>query len=199
MAQRALATVLAMTSILGLPAHALLAHIPVVLIPLAAIGAILMLWPTLRDRIGWFVVAIVFVAGISTQLVISSGKSLREYVRDTPLVRAHTHMGENIRPWVLLMFLALVGWLLVDRAVRRRAAAAATVDGTTPAAGDGRDRLRIAGITLAVLSTALSAMSVYWIYRIGHSGAKAVWAPTQTKIDKGIREPRHERNAGGGG
>lgn len=79
-----------MKSILGLPAHPLFAHIPVVLIPLAAIGAVLMLWPRLRDRIGWFVVAIVFVAGLSTQLVISSGQSLREYVRDRAAPRTRT-------------------------------------------------------------------------------------------------------------
>jgi hypothetical protein len=28
-------------------------------------------------------------------------------------------------------------------------------------------------------------MATYWIYKIGHSGSKAVWAPTQVKIDEG--------------
>ncbi len=164
----------ALTSIFGLPAHPLFAHIPVVLIPLAAIGAVAMLWPSLRDRIGWIVVGLVFVSGIATQLAVDSGQGLQEYVRETQLMRDHVRMGENIRPWVLLMFLALVGVMLVARQARRR--------GSPP---EGRDRLRIAGIALAVLSILFSAMSVYWIYRIGHSGSKAVWAPTQVKIDKG--------------
>jgi hypothetical protein len=165
---------LALTSISGLPAHPLFAHIPVVLIPLAAIGAVAMLWPRVRDRIGWVVVGLVFVAGIATQLAVDSGQSLEHYVRESQLVRDHTHMGENIRPWVLLMFLALLGVMIVARVARGRADAP-----------DGRDPLRIAGITLAALSIVFSGLATYWIYQIGHSGSKAVWAPTQVKIDNG--------------
>ena len=172
----------ALTSISGLPAHPLFAHIPVVLIPLAAIGALAMLWPRVRDRIGWVVVGIVFVAGITTQLAVSSGQSLEEYVRESQLVRDHTHMGENIRPWVLLMFLALLGVMLVARVVRHR-----------EGASEGTDPLKVAGIVLAVLSIVFSAMATYWIYQIGHSGSKAVWQPTQVKIDTGAGE------RGGGG
>ena len=67
---------------------------------------------------------ILVVAGIATQLAISSGKSLRNYVHETALVREHTRIGENIRPWLLLLFLALLGVMLIDRAVRRRVRAA---------------------------------------------------------------------------
>jgi glucan phosphoethanolaminetransferase (alkaline phosphatase superfamily) len=154
-----------------LPAHPLFAHIPVVLIPLAAVGAVAMLWPRLRDRIGWVVVGIVFVAGICTQLAISSGQGLEEHVRESALVREHTEMGENIRPWVLLMFLALLAVMLLAHWSRR----------AEPSNG-----LRIAGVVASVLSIVFSAMAVYWIYRIGHSGSKAVWQPTQQKIDRGV-------------
>ena len=177
---------LALTSLFGLPAHPFLVHIPVVLIPLGALGAVLMLWPRLRATIGWWVCGILVVAGITTQLAIESGKSLKEYVHDTTLVHEHVRIGENIRPWLLLMFLALVGVMLVDRAIKRRA--------ELP---DGRDPLRIAGVALSVLSIAFAAMSVYWIYRIGHSGSKAVWHSTQVKIDKGqTNEGGVERDRG---
>jgi hypothetical protein len=167
---------LALTSLFGLPAHVFLVHIPVVLIPLGAVGAVVMLWPRLRAMVGWWVCALLVVAGIATQLAISSGKSLRAYVRESALIHEHTRIGENIRPWLLLMFLALVGVMLVDRARRRR-----------PEAPDGRDPLRIAGVALAVLSLVFAAMSTYWIYRIGHSGSKAVWNQTQVRIDTGQR------------
>jgi hypothetical protein len=122
------------------------------------------------------VCGLVFVAGIATQLAISAGQDLRHYVRETDLVEAHAHMGENIRPWLLLMFLALVGVMVVDRLVRT----------TTHDATPERTRaLRAAGVVFAVLSIAFSAMSVYWIYRIGHSGSKAVWHSTQVRIDAG--------------
>jgi hypothetical protein len=165
---------LALTSLFGLPAHPFLVHIPVVLIPLGALGAVLMLWPRLRSMIGWWVCGLLVVAGVVTQLAISSGQDLEEYVRESALVREHTRIGENIRPWLLLMFLALVGVMLVDRALRRRAAQPGT-----------RDPLAILGIALSALSIMFAAVSVYWVYRIGHSGSKAVWHSTQVKVDKG--------------
>jgi hypothetical protein len=167
---------LALTSLFGLPAHPFLVHIPVVLIPLGALGAVLMLWPRLRSMIGWWVCGLLVVAGIATQLAISSGQDLKHYVRQSDLVHQHTRIGENIRPWLLLLFLALVGVMLIDRALRRR-----------PAPPGTRDPLAIVGIGLSVLSIVFAAMSVYWIYRIGHSGSKAVWHSTQVRIDRGQR------------
>jgi hypothetical protein len=173
---------LALSSLFGLPAHIFFVHIPVVLIPLSAVGAVLMLWPRLRRDIGWWVCGIVVAAGIATQLAITSGKDLRHYVQETALVRQHTRIGENLRPWLLLMFLALVGVMLIDRARRRR-----------QDAPPGRDPLAMAGVAVSVLSVVFAAMSVYWVYRIGHSGSKAVWHATQVRIDNG------QRNREGGG
>lgn len=175
-----------MTDIMGLPAHPLFAHIPIVLIPIAAIGVVLMCWPKLRARIGWVVAGILVVAGIMTQLAISAGQNLREYVIETQLVRDHAHMGENVRPWLLLMFLCVVGVMLVDRKRAQRGAA-----GTFASGEGGRDGLKIASASLLVLAILFSAMSVYWIYRIGHSGSKAVWQPTQNRIDKGQKVGEH--------
>ena len=177
---------LALTSLFGLPAHVFLVHIPVVLIPLGAAGAVAMLWPRVRRTIGWWVCGLLVVAGVATQLAIESGKSLRHYVQESALVREHTRIGENIRPWLLLMFLALVGVMVIDIMISRR--------GPSPA---NRDPLKILGVALAVLSIVFAAMSTYWIYRIGHSGSKAVWHATQVKIDHGVSNPDHERRGGG--
>jgi hypothetical protein len=169
---------LALDSLFGLPAHPFLVHIPVVLIPLGALGALLMLSSKLRPMIGWWVCGIVVVAGIATQLAISSGQSLEEYVKETELVRDHTRIGENIRPWLLLMFLALVGLMLVDRAIRRRGEPVARTDA-----------LQIARVALSVVSIVFAGISVYWVYRIGHSGSKAVWHNTQVRIDRHQSHP----------
>jgi len=177
---------LALDSLFGLPAHVFLVHIPVVLIPLGALGAVLMLWPRLRSALGWWVCGILVVAGIATQLAISSGQSLQSYVKETALMHEHTRIGENIRPWLLLLFLALVGVMLIDRAVKHRA--------QRP---EGSDLLQIAGVVLSALSIVFAALSVYWVYRIGHSGSKAVWQPTQVKIDTG--QSNHEGGEGGEG
>lgn len=176
-----------MTSLFGLPAHPFLAHVPIVLIPLGAIGAIAMCWKRLRDKVGWVTVGVVFVAGIFCQLAISAGESLEEYVRETNLVRDHAEMGESIRPWVLLMFLGLLAVMVVDRLRTRNT-------GQSSATGEGRDggrtdqRLRVAGVVALVIALVFSAVSVVSIVRIGHSGSKAVWDKTQQRIDKGATE-----------
>jgi hypothetical protein len=170
---------LALNSLFGLPAHPFLVHVPVVLIPLGALGAVLMLWPRLRHTVGWWVCGILVVAGVATQLAISSGQALEEYVHESSLVRDHTRIGENIRPWLLLMFLALLGVMLLDRAIRRHQSDAA----------QHRELLKIAQVALSVLSIVFAGVSVYWVYRIGHSGSKAVWHNTQVKIDHGQSSP----------
>jgi hypothetical protein len=170
---------------MGLPAHPLFAHIPVVLIPLAALGAVLMCWRKMRDRIGWFVIGILVIAGIATQLTITAGQNLKPYVQETALTRNHVQMGENVRPWLLLMFLCLLGVMLIDRTMQKRAASTGAATGTSDSGAGGRDGLKIASTVLLVLGLIFSAMSVYWIYEIGHSGSKAVWQKTQTKIDHG--------------
>jgi uncharacterized membrane protein len=153
-------------SLFGLPAHPLLVHIPIVLIPLAAIGALGLWWKPWRDRLGWATAAILVVAGIFTQLAIGSGQALEDSSERDALVRAHTKIAEDIRPWLLLFFVALVAFLWLDR--RRRAA---TTDASTTGRGL-RDPLLIG---LFVATVAFAGVSVYWVQRIGHSGAKAVW------------------------
>jgi len=176
------------TSIFGLPAHPLFVHIPVVLVPLAAVGAVLMLWPTLRAKFGWATVVLAFVGLVFTQLAIGSGQALEEHVRETGLLERHIDMGENLRPWALLLFGFTLAVMLWDWWTKREAAK--TEAGGSEAEGSGRSvsattaqRVSLGLCVLAILS---GALSTYWVYEIGHSGAKATWEKTQVKIDKGI-------------
>ena len=150
-------------TLFGLPAHALLVHIPIVLIPLAAIGALGLFWEPWRRRFGWATAVILAVAGIFTQLAIGSGQELkRQLVNErNPLVSAHTRIAEDIRPWLLLFFVALGAFLFFERRLRT-AGTALTV----------RNPL-LAGTFVAAI--AFAGVSCYWVYRIGHTGAKAVW------------------------
>jgi hypothetical protein len=154
-----------------------------------------MCWPELRERLGWWVIGILVLAGVATQLAVSSGESLDEYVRETSLVEKHTEMGESLRPWLLVMFLCLLGVMLIDRALKKRAVAA-NPTGDEPSASGGRDGLKISSTVLLALAVVFSAMSVFWVYKIGHSGSKAVWHETQVKIDQGLGEGGSEGGEG---
>jgi uncharacterized membrane protein len=156
------------TKVFGLPAHPLFVHIPVVLIPLTAIGAIAMACSAwVRDRFGWLVLAIAIVAGLSTQLAIESGKALRHSVPQSAALRQHTHTAETVRPLILLLFVVALVVMLHDR----RARAAWPFTGRNPS-GDLRAAARIAVIALTVVVAVGTSVR---LFQIGDSGAKATW------------------------
>jgi hypothetical protein len=154
-----------METIFGLPAHALLVHIPVALIPLSALGAVVIAvserW---RDRIGWVVVGVAGFATIASQLAVTSGEELQEAVDESALVDRHAELAETFF-WVALAFFAVVLALMIWDTVRRRRIAR----GGPAAAG------RTAGIVLSVVVIAASLGICVRVYQVGHSGAKAVW------------------------
>ena len=134
---------MAITSLFGLPAHVFLVHIPIILVPLVAIGAVLMFWPALRRRLGWTVVALAFVAFVATLLATETGKSLREFVVRTSLVREHTRIGENLRPWTFLLFgtlFALVAWEWWTKRQAEPSGDAVRDGGSARDLGRGRER-----------------------------------------------------------
>ena len=168
-------------TLFGLPAHPLIVHVPIVLVPLSAVGAVLMCWSFLRAKIGWATVVIAGIATVFTFLAVGSGEALEETVERTTtnkaLLETHTEMGENLRPWILLLFLVLLGIMLFDH-VRARAAAGSGEAKLSP------QRARTIGVILSVLSIVFAALSTYWVVKIGHSGAKASWEKTSKQMER---------------
>lgn len=167
-------------TLFGLPAHPLIVHVPIVLVPLAAVGAVLMLWPFLRAKIGWATVIIAGIATVFTFLAVGSGEALEGAVERTTaskqLLETHTEMGENLRPWILLLFLVLLGIMLFDHFRAKGAAGGASK--LTP------QRAKTIGVILSVLSIVFAALSTYWVVKIGHSGAKASWEKTSKEMQR---------------
>lgn len=89
-------------------------------------------------------------AGISTQRAIGSGQELqRQLVNErNALVRAHTANAEDIRPWLLLFFVALAALLSFER--KQRAGGPVAI----------RDPI-LAGTLVA--SLAFAGVSCYWV------------------------------------
>lgn len=161
-------TVAVISQLFGLPAHPLFVHVPVVLIPLVAFGAIAMACSArVRDRHGWLVLAIAVVAGLSTQLAVGSGQALRHSVPQSAELRRHTHIAESIRPLILLLFLVAAGIMLLDRRARGSWPFART-RGQTPTSTSIR-----AG--LIALTAIVAVATNVRLFQIGDSGAKATW------------------------
>jgi uncharacterized membrane protein len=143
----------------GIPVHPLVVHAAVVMVPLAALGLLVMVaWPRFSRRHGWLVVGAAAVAAVANLVAKEAGEALEDRVGEPGF--DHAELGDTMPLFAVgLLVVTAILWL-VDRA--------APEDGPQP-----RRALRIAAAVLAVL-TALA--NLVWIYRVGDSGAKSVWS-----------------------
>jgi uncharacterized membrane protein/predicted heme/steroid binding protein len=141
----------------GLPLHPLVVHFAVVLVPVAALGLILLvLFRALADRFGWLALLVLAVGTGAAFVARQSGEDLA-----TKVGRPDTHaQWGTLLPFVAaaLLVVALV-WLLLHKADRRADRKRST--GTV-----------VAGLLTVVLALATTGLTVL----VGDSGARAVWS-----------------------
>lgn len=163
------------SDVFGIPAHPLLVHAIVVLVPLAAIGVVLCaVWPAARRRLVVATVLLALATVVLTPLVTESGEELEEQVPRSELVHEHAESGEQALGYVLAL---LVGAVAVGALAATDRWGRVDDDGTTTLGGRpvGRSARRALGATAVAVALLASATSVYGIVRIGHSGAEATW------------------------
>ncbi|MGW5373356.1 DUF2231 domain-containing protein [Streptomyces sp. NPDC004009] len=166
----------------GLPAHVLLVHLVVVLIPLTALALVAgAVWPRAARRLGVLLPSLALVALVSVPLTTQAGEWLERHVDDDALVRRHTELGDGLLPWALGLFvLAAVVWWSA-RGPRQQ-------DADGGPAGAARLTALPVRIVVSVLSLAVAAGAVVDVYRIGDSGAKAAWHDAYSKSAHGERD-----------
>ncbi|MGW1054647.1 DUF2231 domain-containing protein [Streptomyces sp. NPDC002521] len=166
-----------MTLVNGLPAHVLLVHVVVVLIPLTALALVAAaLWLRAAQRLGVLLPLVAFIALASVPLTTHAGEWLERHVADDALVRRHTGLGDGLLPWALGLFvLAAVVWWAGRRAPAE--------------SGQGGSGMRWSAlpvrIVVGVFSLAVAVGAVVDVYRIGDSGAKAAWHDAYSKTATG--------------
>jgi hypothetical protein len=139
----------------GLPLHPLLVHSAVVLVPLVAIGALVMSYlPSFSRRHGKLILILALVAQVSVFLAKLSGEAFSEILNKQ--VEKHAELGE-IAPLVTLPMVVLIylRWRM-DRA------------------GSSIGNVAIRRLTSVALVIA-SLASLVIIFLVGHSGASSVW------------------------
>jgi hypothetical protein len=139
----------------GLPLHPLLVHSAVILVPLVAIGALVMSYlPSFSRRHGKLILIVALVAQVSVFLAKISGEALSEILDKE--VEKHAQLGE-IAPFVTIPMVALIylRWRM-DRA------------------GSSTGSVAIRRLTSVALVIA-SLASLVVIFLVGHSGASSVW------------------------
>ena len=151
-----------MDTINNLPAHILFVHFVVVLIPVTAVFLIACaVWRSLRNLLWW--AAVVLSAGLIalTQLTQDAGEWLQKQVPRSPAVNTHTELGDTGLYIAIALFIASLLIAAVHWRERRT----------------GRPKNGLVAL-VAVLTIAIGVGSCAQIYRIGDSGAKAVWGDT---------------------
>ena len=116
----------AILTIGDLPAHPLIVHGVVVLLPLAALGALLMaLMPSLRRRLG-VAVLLLAAAGVgAVPLATRTGDELKAALPpNNPLIEAHKQRGDELLPYALAFGIAVVLLVIAGRLADRERSAA---------------------------------------------------------------------------
>ena len=163
---------LELESISGIPLHPLIVHIPVMMVPLAFLGALLALVrPPWRS---WSLPLTAVFAGVSlvgVQLAMQSGEGLEEILdEESAAIERHSQLAEQARPMVFLFVVfaiaAAVIWWLISRERTSEADGGATARTAT---------LRKLIVPVCALSVLTGVLATVWIYKTGHSGAESVW------------------------
>jgi len=149
--------------VLGLPAHPLLVHIPVVILPIAAIGLIaIVLVPRLRPAFGWVVLAALLVGAGGSLLAKESGEALAARVG---WPGDHADLGDRL-PLVAFALLAVaIAWFVLMRR-----------DSSRPDQGSGIRRTTLLTRLVGAVACVLAIATIVLTILVGHSGAVAVWS-----------------------
>ncbi|GFG96087.1 DUF2231 domain-containing protein [Mycobacterium timonense] len=150
-----------MNVINGMPAHALLLHFVLVLVPLTAVLEIVCgLWPAARrGHLMWLTLILAVVTLALTPLTIDAGAWLYDrQANPSPILREHAARG-GLMTYFSAALLVVAVLLVALRIVERRS--------------DRRRLLLHVIVAIVVLVTGVA--STLQIYRVGDAGAQAVW------------------------
>lgn len=157
-----------MTEIFGIPAHPLMVHLPVVLIPLCLAGTVLMLVrPSWRGALLVPVAVLAAIGALGAILASNSGEWLIERVKESPQLHDHEELGEMARNFAIVFAAALFIWALRELTVGRGMFA------TTPLPRWLSPKW--VGTAAVVGSFLFGSLATVWTVRAGHTGAKAAW------------------------
>lgn len=156
-----------MSTLDGMPAHILLNHFVVVLIPLTAVLAILCaVWPAARRRLIWLVLALAVITTIVTPLTISAGGWLIEHAdQQSALMDHHAELGDTM---IYFAAALLIGAALLAAVHVRQAR--------------GHQVKPVPQGLVAVLVIAVGVAAFVQVHRVGESGAQATWCGFMTDV-----------------
>lgn len=142
--------------ITGIPIHPLISHAVVVIVPLAAIGALILTFVTKwRAAYSHLVLIAALLSPISAFIATQSGEALSKRVG---LPNPHSTLGERLALLVLIFAIIFSIWFAIEKSERVRTKVPKAVK-------------RIIRILVPILAIGSLILTVL----VGHSGAEATW------------------------
>jgi plastocyanin/uncharacterized membrane protein len=150
----------------GLPLHPLLVHAPVVLIPVVALGLVLVLArPALRRQLAPLVAVLAVVAAATATAAVWTGGELAEALGRGAELDHHRAWGRWSRTAAITVAVGAIAFAVVDRWHHRRANVAAM---------------------LGVVTSGLALATVAIVAIAGHSGATLAWQDRLPEAGDGV-------------
>lgn len=145
----------------GLPAHVLLVHFMVVLVPLTALLEIACgLWRgARRGQLVWLTLILAVVTTVLTPITTDAGGWLYDLRRNPdPILREHAERGDAMIYFAVALLVAAIALVALRFAERRTE--------------KGRP---LASAIVAIVVLAVGISSIVQIYRVGDAGSQSVW------------------------
>ncbi len=151
-------------NIAGIPAHPLVVHIPVVLVPLGFLLAVVAIWKRYRTQLLIAAAIAAGLGGIGALLAGGTGEGLQRSREgaDRQLVHEHTEAGSQAQGGAGV-FAGIIIIAAAEEVLRRKGLLSKV---KVP---------KWAPSVLLAASVVSGAVGTYMVYNAGHTGAKSVW------------------------
>jgi hypothetical protein len=174
-----IAAVIEVKKFTGIPAHPLLLHAPVILVPALALATVvLQIKPEWRREYGIALGLGAMLTSAATSLTANSGEAWQEMLdqRDQLQIHDHAELGDKLKALVILFAVLILIQLLLERGA---------LGSLSERFSDPRAALPMALSTLLVI-VALGAAVLTFL--TGHEGAKVVFGH-EDGAPSALREP----------
>ena len=151
----------------GVPTHPLAVHAPVVLVPIAAVVAVVLaIKSDWRVRVGWLMPAAVLVLVALLFVAKESGESAKEADNIFGDIAEHEDLANATFVLAIVWFVLTLAVAIRDWMNGRDQPASAG------AAVGSRDTI---ALVLSVLAAIAAVVTTIWLIRTGHAGAESRW------------------------
>jgi hypothetical protein len=163
--------------VFDVPTHPLAVHAPLVLVPIAAVVAVVLAvkrdW---RVRVGWLMPAAVFVLVAMLFVAKESGESLLESDDESLFLLGTQAQISNHQELGDATFVLAVVWFMFALAVAVRDWYHGRGERTQPLSAGARVvQHDTVALVLAILSAVAAVITTIWLIRTGHAGAESRW------------------------